>query len=81
MFASGSAVRGAVDLSGPDVVRARSLQVFTIGPKTSAVARDLGFEVTAEAVERDAGVLGSALASGLKQEVERWVESQLRPPV
>ncbi len=81
MFASGSAVRGAVDLSGPDVVRARSLQVFTIGPKTSAVARDLGFEVTAEAVERDAVGLGSALASGLKQEVERWVESQLRPPV
>ena len=80
MFASGSAVRGVVELSGSDVIRARSLQVFTIGPKTSAVARGLGFKVTAEAAERDAAGLRAALTRGLEQEVERWVESQLRPP-
>jgi uroporphyrinogen-III synthase len=44
MFASGSAVRGFVKLGG-----ATKLPAITIGPRTSAVARDAGFNVVAEA--------------------------------
>src|SRR5437870_4890686 len=54
VFASGSAVRGLVELAGPQVERARSLRVFTIGPSTSAVARSNGFKVTGEAGTPDA---------------------------
>lgn len=44
VFASGSAVRGFMKLGGPT-----SLPAITIGPRTSAVARDSGFKVVAEA--------------------------------
>ena len=79
VFASGSAVRGLVDLAGDAVDRARSLKVFTIGPRTSAVARELGFEVAGEAATRDSSGLAGAIKQALDDEVERWVESQLAP--
>ena len=79
VFASGSAVRGFVELAGDAVDRARSLKVFTIGPKTSAVAHKYGFEVAGEAATRDSSGLASAIKRALDDEVERWVESQLAP--
>lgn len=54
LFASGSAVRGLEELAGNLLPSARALAVFTIGPKTSAVARERGFHVTAEAPTPDA---------------------------
>ena len=44
VFASGSAVRGFMKLGGPT-----NIPAVTIGPHTSAVARDSGFNVVAEA--------------------------------
>jgi porphobilinogen synthase len=44
VFASGSAVRGFIKLAG-----ATALPAITIGPRTTAVARDAGFKVVAEA--------------------------------
>ena len=77
MFASGSAVRGIVELAGEDAGRARALRAITIGPKTSGVARELGFQVAAEATAQDAMGLRAALRSAFDEEVERWVGSQL----
>ncbi|TMC71209.1 MAG: hydroxymethylbilane synthase [Chloroflexi bacterium] len=81
VFASGSAVRGLVELAGPQVERARSLRVFTIGPSTSAVARSNGFKVTGEAGTPDAAGLSAAVQGALQKEVTRWLESQLPTPV
>jgi len=80
MFASGSAALGVVELAGRDADRARALRTITIGPKTSAVARELGFEVAAEAQTQDGPGLRAALQRAIDEEVERWVESQLRQP-
>jgi uroporphyrinogen-III synthase len=49
VFTSGSAVRGAVALAGPARPRLRELRAVTIGPSTSAVARDAGLAVVEEA--------------------------------
>lgn len=46
LFASGSAVQGLLKLAEEDP---RHLPAITIGPSTSRVARELGFEVAAEA--------------------------------
>jgi len=78
MFASGSAVRGIAELAGDDAARARALRTITIGPKTSGVARELGFQVAAEATAQDAMGLRAALRSAFDEEVERWVGSQLQ---
>ena len=80
MFASGSAASGVVELAGRDADRARALRTITIGPKTSAVARELGFDVAAEAQTQDGPGLRAALQRAIDEEVERWVESQLRQP-
>ncbi len=72
LFASGSAVRGFCVFSS-----ARNLKVYTIGPKTSAVAREHGFEVTAEAPTPDARGWSAALATGIEKEVARWLASQV----
>jgi uroporphyrinogen-III synthase len=80
LFASGSAVRGTVELAGKEAVRARALQAISIGPKTSSVARELGFQVVAEAETQDGTGLRAALRRAFDKEVERWVESQLRQP-
>src|SRR5207253_1188334 len=62
VFASGSAVRGFVKLGG-----AANLPAITIGPRTSAVARDAGFKVVAEA--EGAGV--QHLAAAVTQAIPR----------
>ncbi|OLD48886.1 MAG: hydroxymethylbilane synthase [Actinobacteria bacterium 13_1_20CM_2_65_11] len=82
MFASGSAAKGIVELAGGEADRARAfaLLAITIGPKTSGVARELGFKVAAEAETQDAAGLRAALRRAIDEEVERWVESQLRQP-
>jgi len=80
MFASGSAVRGIIELAGANAGKARSIRVVTIGPKTSTVARELGFEVAAEARTQDPEGLRAALRLVFDEEVERWVESQLLQP-
>ena len=76
IFASGSAVRGLVELAGAQAEAARHLLVFTIGPKTSAAARHHGFKVTAEAKTQDTAGLISAVNLGFQEEVTRWVDSQ-----
>ena len=80
MFASGSAVRGIVELAGAKAGIARAMRAVTIGPKTSAVARELGFEVAREARTQDPEGLRTALRLVFDEEVERWVESQLVQP-
>lgn len=57
VFASGSAVRGYVALGGTNQVPA-----VTIGPRTTASAREHGFHVIAEADAQSAEKLASALA-------------------
>jgi uroporphyrinogen III methyltransferase/synthase len=56
VFASGSAVRGFVELGGTT-----DLPAITIGPRTSAVAREIGFRVTAEAAATDVLQLADAV--------------------
>ena len=80
MFASGSAVHGIVELAGARAGDARAMPAITIGPKTSAVARELGFEVAGEAGTQDHQGLRTALRRVFDEEVERWVESQLLQP-
>ena len=63
VFASGSAVRGFADLGGAS----RPVAV-TIGPRTSAIARERGFRVAAEALTPD--------ATGLADAVEKAVPTQ-----
>ena len=81
IFASGSAVRGLVELGGADVSYLAGVKIITIGPKTSTAVREAGFEVTRESPTRDSAGLAAALKSALDEEVERWVESQQRLPV
>jgi hydroxymethylbilane synthase len=78
VFASGSAVRGLVALAGPEADRARGLAAFTIGPQTSAVAREHGFTVAAEAKASGAVALAATIAGWYETEVTRWVEAQLQ---
>jgi len=80
VFASGSAVKGLVELAGGGADALRRMKVITIGPKTSDAARHHGFVVTKESDTRDSAGLAAALRSALDDEVERWVESQLRLP-
>ena len=82
VFASGSAVRGAVETAHAGVgagVLGR-VKVVTIGPKTSAVAREYGLTVTKESATRDGEGLAAALRAAVDEEVERWLESQVRLP-
>jgi uroporphyrinogen-III synthase len=64
VFASGSAVRGYLTLGGRSDVPA-----VTIGPRTSAVARDAGFTVVAEASARSAAELAAAVEAAIPMEV------------
>jgi uroporphyrinogen III methyltransferase/synthase len=80
VFASGSAVKGLVELANGGADALRRLKVITIGPKTTAAARHHGFMVTKQSDTRDSAGLAAALRSALDDEVERWVESQLRLP-
>jgi uroporphyrinogen III methyltransferase/synthase len=65
VFASGSAVRGFLDLGGT-----ARLPAITIGPRTSASARDLGFEVLAEAGTQSVAGLANAVLRALPLEVD-----------
>ena len=66
VFASGSAVRGFATLAGE--VRPRAV---TIGPRTSLVARELGFEVIAESASQDAESLAAAVAAAIPLKEKR----------
>lgn len=58
VFASGSAVRGLIALGG-----SAAWPAITIGPRTTAVARELGFRVIAEAEGQSAEALAAAVVS------------------
>ncbi len=60
VFASGSAVRGFMKLGG-----LANLPAITIGPRTSAVARDSGFQVVAEAEEAGFEQLAAAVGQAV----------------
>jgi uroporphyrinogen-III synthase len=66
VFASGSAARGFVALGG-----ATRYPAITIGPRTTAVARELGFTVVAEAREQSAESLAGAVTAAVPTEEKR----------
>ena len=63
VFASGSAIRGFIALGGPT-----SLPAVTIGPRTTASARELGFAFVGEASSQSAESLAAAVAAALPLE-------------
>jgi uroporphyrinogen-III synthase len=63
VFSSGSAVRGYVALGGTT-----SWPAVTIGPRTTTVARQLGFRVAAEAQAQSAEALAAAVVSAVRVE-------------
>jgi uroporphyrinogen III methyltransferase/synthase len=63
LFASGSAVRGFLDLGG-----SARLPAITIGPRTTNSARELGFVVMAEADAQSVSGLADAVARALPME-------------
>ncbi|HEY8864992.1 MAG TPA: uroporphyrinogen-III synthase, partial [Candidatus Dormibacteraeota bacterium] len=65
VFASGSAVRGFLELGG-----STALSAITIGPHTSATARERGFNVIAEADIQSVSGLVSAIVRVLPLEVQ-----------
>ena len=64
VFASGSAVRGFARLGG-----STKLPAITIGPRTSAVAREAGFDVVAEAAGQSVRDLAAAVETALPASV------------
>jgi uroporphyrinogen III methyltransferase/synthase len=69
VFASGSAVRGFVDLFGAGVVKPPDKRIVSIGPVTSATVRSAGLQVDAEAEDQSGEGLVAAILSmeGLKK--------------
>jgi uroporphyrinogen III methyltransferase/synthase len=63
LFASGSAVRGFLDLGG-----SARLPAITIGPRTTNSARELGFVVMAEADAQSVSGLADAVVNALPME-------------
>jgi uroporphyrinogen-III synthase len=63
VFASGSAVRGFIGLGGRP-----ALPAVTIGPRTTTVARELGFEIAAEAAAQTTRGLAEAVARAIPLE-------------
>ena len=63
VFASGSAVRGFIALGGTT-----ALPAITIGPRTTKVARELGFHVVAEAKTQSAEVLAAVIVDAIPLE-------------
>jgi uroporphyrinogen-III synthase len=66
VFASGSAVRGYTKLGGRT-----DLPAVTIGPRTTAVAREAGFSIVVEAATPNVRDLGAAVARASPIEVRR----------
>ena len=64
VFASGSAVRGFVKLAG-----ATELPAITIGPRTTAAAREAGITVVAEAAAPSVKQLADAVERAIPNEV------------
>lgn len=60
VFASGSAVRGFVALGG-----STSWPAITIGPRTTKIAKQLGFKVVAEAEAQSAEALAAAVVRAI----------------
>lgn len=60
VFASGSAVRGFIALGG-----STRWPAITIGPRTTRVARELGFRVIAEATAQSAEALADAVVKAI----------------
>jgi uroporphyrinogen-III synthase len=65
VFASGSAVRGYLSLGGTP-----KLPAVTIGPRTTVVARQLGFAVIGEATKQTSLGLADAVVRAITLEVE-----------
>ncbi|HEV3406834.1 MAG TPA: porphobilinogen synthase [Candidatus Dormibacteraeota bacterium] len=66
VFASGSAVRGFVKLGG-----GANLPAITIGPRTSAAARQAGFVVAAEATAQDVKHMAAAVERSVSKTADR----------
>lgn len=66
VFASGSAVRGFLKLGG-----GADLPAITIGPRTSAAAREAGFTVAAEATAQDVTAMAAAVERTVTRTAER----------
>ena len=66
VFASGSAVRGFLKLGG-----STNLPAITIGPRTSAAAREAGFVVVAQATAQDVKQLAAAVDRSLPKVADR----------
>jgi porphobilinogen synthase len=66
VFASGSAVRGFLNLGG-----AANLPAITIGPRTSAAAREAGFVVAAEAAAQDVMQMAAAVERSFPKAADR----------
>lgn len=66
VFASGSAVRGYVKLGGRT-----DLPAVTIGPRTTAVAREAGFGIVVEAETPSVRDLAAAVVQAIPTEVRR----------
>jgi porphobilinogen synthase len=66
VFASGSAVRGFVKLGG-----GANLPAITIGPRTSAAARQAGFVVAAEATAQDVKQMAAAVERSVSKTADR----------
>jgi uroporphyrinogen-III synthase len=64
VFASGSAVRGFLGLGGTP-----ALPAITIGPRTTAVAREVGFTIAGEAATQTTLGLADAVARAIPLEV------------
>jgi uroporphyrinogen-III synthase len=63
VFASGSAVRGFLGLGGKP-----SLPAVSIGPRTTQVARELGFAIAAEAAQQTTRELAEAVSRAFPKE-------------
>jgi porphobilinogen synthase len=66
VFASGSAVRGFLKLGG-----VANLPAITIGPRTSAAAREAGFVVAAEAITQDVKQMVAAVERSVSRTTDR----------
>jgi hydroxymethylbilane synthase len=65
VLASPSAVRGVLELAGPEANRILGLPAVCVGPSTARAAREAGFAVVAEAESQDVSALAELTATQL----------------
>ena len=70
LFASGSAVRGFLELAHHEAIEVLSIPAVCIGPQTADAAVQLGFEVVAIAPTPDVHALAAATVAAISQPVE-----------